>query len=75
MVDDGVEMARQLTLLMEERVRLRIFNDYRSLFESIGSTNQVRKKVLRQSIAFLKQVLEDGEVEEYFRIEGNEIMF
>ena len=42
--------------------------------ESIASPNQAVEKVLRLLIAFLKQSLEDGKVEEYSWIEGKEIV-
>ena len=59
---------------MKERVNLRIITDSRPLLESIGSKNQLAGKAIRQSIAFLKKSLEDGEVEEYSWIEGKEII-
>ena len=37
MVDDGVNMTKQLSVLMNEKVRLKIFTDSRPLLESIGS--------------------------------------
>ena len=48
MVDEVVYMAKQLTIMMKEKVSLRIFKDLRPLFESIGSTNQAAEKALRQ---------------------------
>ena len=65
MVDDGVNMTKQLSVLMNEKVRLKIFTDSRPLLESIGSSNQVAEKALRQSMAFLKQSLEDGDIKEF----------
>ena len=63
MLDEGVNMAKQLTILKNEKVSLKIFRISRPLLESFDSTNQVAEKALRQSIVFLKQCLEDGEVE------------
>ena len=74
MVDDGVNMTKQLSVLMNEKVRLKIFTDSRPLLESIGSLNQEAEKALRQSITFLKQSLEDGDVEEFSWIEGKDIV-
>ena len=48
--------------------------DLRPLLESLGSSSQIVKKALRQSIASLKQLLEDDEVERYSWIEGTEIV-
>ena len=41
---------------------------------SIKSSNQIKKKVLRQSVAFLKQSLEDGDVKYFGLIEGKDIV-
>ena len=59
---------------MNRKVPLKIFTDSRPLLESIGSTSQIEEKALRQSIAFLKQSLEDGDVKQYSWIEGKEIV-
>ena len=74
LVNDGVNMMRQLSILIGEKVMLRSFTDSRPLLESIGSSNQVAEKALRQSIAFLKQSLEDSNVKEFSWIEGKEIV-
>ena len=73
-VDDGTNMSKQLSILMNRKVPLKIFTDLRPLLESIGSTSQIEEKALRQSIAFLKQSLEDGDVTQYSWIEGKEIV-
>ena len=44
------------------------------MLESIGSLSQIAKTALRQSVANLKQTLEDGEVDEFSWIEGKEIV-
>ena len=41
MVDDGVNMTKQLSVLINEKVRLKIFTDFRPVLESIASSNQV----------------------------------
>merc|ERR1712148_55718 len=46
----------------------------RPLLESIGNTGQVEEKTLRQSIASLKQNLEDGEIAQFSWIPGSEII-
>ena len=74
MMDDGSNMSRQLSILMGEKVPLKVFTDSRPLLESIRSSNQIAEKSLRQSIAYLKQSLEDGDVEEFSWIEGKEIV-
>ena len=74
LVDDGLNMSRQLSTLIGKKIPLRIFTDSRPLLESIGSSSQIAEKSLRQSIAYLKQTLEDGEVEAYSWIEGKNIV-
>ena len=74
LVDDSLNITKQLSLLMKKKIPLKIFTDSRPLLESIGSSSQIEEKVLRQSIAYLKQTLEDGEVDEFSWIEGKEIV-
>ena len=45
-VYDGINMAKQLNLLMKDDVSLRVFKDSRPLLEPIGNSNQVADKVL-----------------------------
>ena len=59
---------------MNWKVRTKIFMDSRPLRESIGSSGQIEEKGLRQLVAFLKQVLEEGEVIQYSWIEGSKIV-
>ena len=42
--------------------------------ESIGSSGQIEEKALRQSIAYLKQALEEGEITGYSWIQREEIV-
>ena len=51
-----------------------MFTDSRPLLESIGSSGQVEEKSLRQSVASLKQSLEDKDVARYSWIIGSEIV-
>ena len=74
LVHDGVNIAKQLCILMKDDVSLRVFTDSRPLLESIGSSNQVAEKALRQSVVSLKQTLEDGDVESFSWIEGKDIV-
>jgi hypothetical protein len=74
LVDDSTNLTKQLSKLMNVKIMTRIYTDSRPLLESIGSSSQVAEKALRQSIAFLKQALEDGEIEQYSWIEGTEIV-
>jgi hypothetical protein len=74
LVDDSVCMLRELSRLMNSRIETRIFTDSRPLLESIGSSGQIEEKNLRQSVALLKQLLEDGEISRYSWIEGSDIV-
>ena len=44
------------------------------MLESIGSSGQIEEKALRQSVAYLKQGLEDEDVMAYSWIPGEEIV-
>ena len=74
LVGDGMSMARQVSQLMDVDVKTRIFTDSRPLLELIGSSGQIEEKQLRQSVAYLKQELEDGEILGYSWIQGEEIV-
>ena len=73
-VDDSVNMTKQVSILMNRKIPLKIFTDSRPLLETIGSTSQIGEKALRQLVASLKQSMEDGDVEQYSWIEGKEIV-
>ena len=53
---------------------MKLFTDSRPLLESIGSSGQIEEKALRQTVAYLKQSLEDEEVADYSWIRGEEIV-
>ena len=74
LVDDGTSLARQVSQLMDVDIKTRIFTDSRPLLELIGSSGQIEEKQLRQSVAYLKQELEDGEILGYSWIQGEEIV-
>ena len=65
-----MHMAKQLQQLLNVKMKVRLFTDSRPLLESIGSSGQIEEKALRQSVAYLKQSLEDGEVTDYSWIQG-----
>ena len=74
MVDDATNQARQVSQILSLSVRTRIFTDSRPLLESIGSSGQIEEKNLRQSVMFLKQSLERGDILGYSWIQGEEIV-
>ena len=55
-------------------MKVRLLTDLCPLLESIGSSGQIEEKALRQSVAYLKQSLEDEEVMAYSWIQGEEIL-
>ena len=69
-----MHMAKQISQLMNVTVKVRLFTDSRPLLESIGSSGQIEEKALRQSVAYMKQSLEDDEVMDYAWIQGEEIV-
>lgn len=71
-VDDAINISKKLSFLMKEKVSLRLFTDSFPLFNIIGSSRQVEEKQIRQFIAYLKQHLEDEDIEELSWIEGKE---
>ena len=73
-VDDTLCLARQISLMMNTRIETRVFTDSRPLLESLGSSGQVEEKSLRQSVAALKQNLEDAEIDRFSWIPGTEIV-
>ena len=73
-VDDSLCLARQLSQLLNTGVDTRVFMDLIPILESIGSSGQVEEKSLRQSVAALKQSLEDGDVSRFSWITGVEIV-
>merc|ERR1712074_341061 len=73
-VDDTLCLARQISLLLNTEIKTRLFTDSQPLLESIGSSGQVEEKILRQSVASLKQSMEDKDVARYSWIIGSEIV-
>ena len=61
-VGDATNQARQVSQLLSLDVRIRIFTDSRPHLESNGSSGQIEQKNLRQSVMFLKQSLERGDI-------------
>ena len=62
LVDDGTSLARQVTQLMNLEIKTRVCTNSRPLLESIGSSGQIEEKALRQSVTYLMQSLEEGEI-------------
>ena len=73
-VDDSLCLARQISLLLNTELKVKQFTDSRPLLESLGSSGQVEEKTLRQSIASLKQNIEDEEIAQFSWIPGSEII-
>ena len=67
-------MVKHISKLMNVSMKVRLFTDSHSLLESVGSSGQIEEKPLRQSVAYLKQGLEDEDVMAYSWIPGEEIM-
>ena len=47
LMDDGVHMAKQLSQLLNVKIKVRFFTDSCPLLESIGSSGQIKEKALR----------------------------
>ena len=74
LVDNGINMARHLSVLLKDHAKLKVFSDSRPLLESIGSSKQVEEKSLYQPVVFLKQNLEGEEVKSFAWIGGKDII-
>jgi len=74
LVDDSLCLVGQLEAMLNTKIETRLFTDSRPLLESIGSSGQIEEKALRQSVASLKQNLEDGEVGSFAWIAGTKIV-
>ena len=74
LVDDSLCLARQLSEMLNTKMETRLFSDSRPMLESLSSSGQIEEKALRQSVASLKQNLEDGEVASFAWIAGTEIV-
>ena len=73
-VDDSLCLVRQISMLLGIEMKVKLFTDSRPLLESLGSSGQVEEKTLRQSIASLKQNLEDEDIAQFSWIPGSEII-
>ena len=73
-VDDSLCLARQISLLLNINLKVKEFTDSRPFLETLGSSGQIEEKLLRQSIASLKQNLEEGEIQQYSWISGHKIV-
>ena len=69
MVDDAVFAARQVEVLLfgdcKKRVKVRLFTDSESTLESIASSKQIDRKILRLTVVDLKERLVDGDIYSY----------
>ena len=59
---------------MNVNLRTKVFTYSRPLLEILGSSCQIKEKALRQSVAYLKQSLEEGEIVGYSWIQGESIV-
>ena len=64
-VDLARHAANQIGEMLNQKVGVKIFTDSLATLESIASTHQVQRRLMRASIADLKQKLEEKEVESY----------
>ena len=78
LVDDSKHLALQIEQLLydsvENRIPVRLYTDSKPTLESIASTKQVERKLLRNSIADLKSKLEDGSIHSYSWLESQDML-
>ena len=78
-VDVTCHAANQASHLMfsEEqlasRIPVKMYLDNHATLESIASTKQVERRLLRNEVAYLKQMLEDGEVSSYHWLQDEDM--
>ena len=69
LVDDSVYLAKGIEQLMfgnkGGKIPVKLFTDSRPTLESIASTKQVKRKLLRNTVSDLKEKLAEQEVESY----------
>ena len=69
LLDDTIYLSNQLEILLfdEERgdIPVKLYTDSKPTLESIASSKQVERKLLRNSITDLKKRLEDGSIQSY----------
>ena len=70
MVEDAVYTARQVEILIfgdyQRRIKIRLFTDSEATLESIASSRQIERKILRMTVVDLKERLVDGDIHSYF---------
>ena len=64
--EDGIDVKSWRNGIdIKNRIPVKIFTDSLATLESVASTHQVERRLMRSSIADLKQKLEENEVESY----------
>ena len=58
---------------LNQRIPVRMYLDNHATLESIASTRQVERRLLRNEVAYLKQMLSDGEVSSYHWIQDEDM--
>ena len=78
LVDDAVFLARQLEILLfgdyKGRILVKLFTDSEPTLESIASSKQVERKLLRMTIKDLKDRLLEGDVSSYSWLSTRDMM-
>lgn len=68
LADDSMYLARtvsEIVFSLKTQVCVELFTDSRSLLESIASTKQVDRKIMRNTVAALKEYLSNDEISSY----------
>ena len=79
LVDDSVYLARQIEYIYfnsvnKTKIPVKLYTDSRTTLESIASTSQVERKLMRNIVTELKDKLRDGEIECYCWLESHEMV-
>ena len=78
LVDDAVFLARQLEVLLYGdccgRIPVRLFTDSEPTLESVASSRQVERKLLRMTVKDLKDRIMEGDVSSYAWLSMKEMM-
>ena len=73
--EDNIEVkCRHNNVDIKNRIPVKIFTDSLATLESIASTHQVERRLMRSSIADLKQKLEEKEVECYSWLQDEDMV-
>ena len=76
--DDSIYLADSISLLFKNvenfsRIPVKLYTDSRSTLESVASSKQVERKLMRNCISGLREFLINNEIESFFLVRWKEL--